>query len=1046
MLTLRIQLLADFGLTYGESPVTGVRSARLQSLLAYLLLHRAVPQSRHHVAFVFWPDLTEAQAHNNLRNLLYRLRRGLPDEDRFLYVNAQVLQWRADAPFELDVADFENAIARANQAETAGNQALVQKALEEAVELYQGDLLPSCYDDWILPERERLRAAFVAALDTLVRLLEGQYEYPAAIRYAEQLLQCDPLREATYRRLMRLHALHGDRAAALRVYQACVGTLAEELGVEPGPRTETLHTQLLNSDTAVVHPRNLPFSPTPLIGREEELAEIARLLEDPACRLLTLVGPGGIGKTRLAVRAARQAPVFLHGIHFVPLASVSSVALLDTAIADALQLPFHGREEPKTQLLNYLRQKEILLVLDNFEHLLPGAALLTGILQTAPRVKLLVTSRERLNLRGEWLIPIAGLRLPVEEKKDPVEASSAVQLFLQSARRVRPDFALSRSERSSVVSICRLVEGMPLAIELAAAWMRALSGREIAGEIEKGLDFLATWQRDVPERHRSLRAVFKHSWSLLSESEKAIFRQLSVFQGGFRRPAAAQVAGASLPDLMALLDKSLLHRTAAGRYQMHELLRQFAAEKLREVPQEETLVLNCHCEYYAAFLQAREADLKKGRQQEALAEIREEIDNVRTGWSWAVAHAKFDQIEASLESLYRFYEMRGWFHEGEDVFSQASEKLAHKSNATAESVLAKITARQGAFCYRYGCYEETRQLLQRSWHNSRRLGLQTEMAFCLMQLGATAGRQGENEEARQLLRESLAHYRQVEDQWGTAACLTTLGDITRRLGEYAEARQLLQESLALSRETGNSLEMAAALNNLGVLAGAQGEYTQARQFLENSLAIRRAAGYQWGVASNLSNLGLVVRVLGEHKTAKQFLQESLALRKDIGSPFGVAISLNNLGLVAYDLQEYGEAQQVFRESLAIRREINDRLGIAASLSNLGKVNCKLGNNAVAQRHFHEALQTALEIHNTPQILDILAGITELLRTQGEKVRAAEYLALVLDHPASERQTQTEASQHLDQLAAELPAELLKTAQEKGKRRTLADAAAEILQP
>jgi predicted ATPase/DNA-binding SARP family transcriptional activator/Tfp pilus assembly protein PilF len=1044
MWTLHIQLLGVFRLVYGEEPVTSLRSSRLQSLLAYLLLHRDAPQPRSHVAFVFWPDATEAQAHNSLRNLLYRLRRELPDADRFLHIDGQTLHWHPQAPFKMDVAEFEEAASAVVTAKADGNRAMVHEALEKAVSLYQDDLLPSCYDDWILPERERLRATYIQLLDTLIRLLENQQDYVTAIRYAERLLQHDPLREASYRRLMRLHARRGDRAAALHVYQRCVETLAEELGVEPAPRTETVYTQLFEADTAVAHPRNLPFSPTPLIGREEELAEIARLLADPACRLLTLVGPGGIGKTRLAVRAARQAPPFPHGIHFVPLASVSSVALLDTAIADALQLPYHSREEPETQLLNYLRQKEILLVLDNLEHLLPGAALIAGILQAAPRVKLLVTSRERLNIQGEWLIPIAGLRLPVEENKDPAEASSAVQLFLQSARRVRPDFTLSDAEREPVVKICQLVEGMPLGIELAAAWMRALSGREIAGEIEKGLDFLATWQRDLPERHRSLRAAFEHSWNLLSESEKVIFRQLSVFQGGFRRPAAAQVAGASLPNLLALLDKSLLHRTATGRYQMHQLLRQFGAEKLREVPQEQTLVLNRHCEYYTAFLQAREADLKKGRQQEGLAEIREEIDNVRAAWSWAVAHAKLEQIEASLGNLYHFHEIHGWFHEGEVTFGEAAASLAHHSEPTAEAVLAKVIARQGAFCYRRGRYKEVRQLLQRSLAISRRLGLRSEIAFCLQKLGATASRQGEYKEARQLLHQALALYQEMGDKWGAAACLTPLGDIARNLGEYVEAHRLLQESLALCRQVGDSLKTAAVLNNLGILAGAQGEYAEARQLFERSLAIRRAFGYRWGAASNLGNLGVVARALGEHTTAKQFLQESLTLRKDIGSPYGIAISLNNLGLVAYDLQEYDEARQFFRESLAIRREIDDRRGIASSLNKLGRVNSALGNNEIAQRRFYEALQTALEIQNTPQILDILAGIAELLQLQGEKARAAEYLALVLDHPASERQTQTEASQHLDRLAAELPAELLRTVQEKGKSRTLADVAHEIL--
>jgi DNA-binding SARP family transcriptional activator len=245
MRTLQIKLLGAFRLVYGEEPVTGLSPARLRSLLAYLLLHRNAPQSRAQIAFVFWPDSTESQARNSLRNLLYRLRHKLPDADRFLYVNAQTLQWRPQVPCVLDVADFEKAVDQADSARTAGNQAVVRTALEEAVALYRGNLLPSCYDGWILPERERLRTAFVAALDRLIRLLESQQQYPAAIRYAERLLRHDPLRETTYRRLMRLHAGHGDRAAALHVYQTCVETLDEKLGVGPDPRTRTLHTQLL---------------------------------------------------------------------------------------------------------------------------------------------------------------------------------------------------------------------------------------------------------------------------------------------------------------------------------------------------------------------------------------------------------------------------------------------------------------------------------------------------------------------------------------------------------------------------------------------------------------------------------------------------------------------------------------------------------------------------------------------------------------------------------------------------------------------------------
>ncbi|MGH8631367.1 MAG: ATP-binding protein, partial [Burkholderiales bacterium] len=368
-------------------------------------------------------------------------------------------------------------------------------------------------------------------------------------------------------------------------------------------------------DYTTARPRdNLPTPPTPLIGRERELAEMARLLGDPQCRLLTLAGPGGIGKTRLAIEAAdHQREAFADGAHFVSLAPIRSAEFIVPAIADAIGFAFYGAEDPKAQLLNYLSGKAPLLVLDNLEHLLEGVALLAEILERGPAVKLLATSRERLNLHGEWVLDIQGLPFPDEAGSAEVEGYSAVALFVQTARRAHVDFVLAAEERPAVARICRLVEGMPLGIELAAAWVRTLSCREIAQEIERnladprqGMDFLAASMRDVPERHRSIRAAFDHSWNLLSAEEQQVMRQLSVFRGGFRREAAEQVAGATLPLLSALVDKSLLRRTEAGRFDLHELVRQYAAAQLQADPQDEFVTCERFSHYYAVWLQRQE--------------------------------------------------------------------------------------------------------------------------------------------------------------------------------------------------------------------------------------------------------------------------------------------------------------------------------------------------------------------------------------------------------------------------------------------------------
>jgi DNA-binding SARP family transcriptional activator len=349
-------------LIYGDTPLTTVNMSRLQSLLAYLVLQRHAPQSRHHLAFLLWPDTPEAQAHTNLRTLLHRLRQALPEADRFLQADAQTVQWQSNAPFTLDVADFEQSLAQASSV----------PALQQAINLYRGDLLPGCYDDWLLLHRERLRQAFNQALEQLIIRLENERDYPAAIRATQRLLRHDPLHEVTYRRLMRLHALNGDRAGVQRVYQDCLATLRRELDVAPSPATQQAYERLAYIDTPITQRHNLPVQLIPFVGREEELAQLAQLLANPTCRLLTIVGPGGIGKTRLAIRAARaQIGVYLHGIYLASLTATISADFLVSALADALNFSFHGPEDPKIQLLNYLREKELLLVLDNFEHLLP---------------------------------------------------------------------------------------------------------------------------------------------------------------------------------------------------------------------------------------------------------------------------------------------------------------------------------------------------------------------------------------------------------------------------------------------------------------------------------------------------------------------------------------------------------------------------------------------------------------------------------------------------------------------------------------------------
>lgn len=439
---------------------------------------------------------------------------------------------------------------------------------------------------------------------------------------------------------------------------------------------------------------NLPIQSTSIVGRDEELAELRNLLSDPQVRLVTILGPGGIGKTRLALEVAvAQLPNFSQGVYFVDLVPVQSAVSIVSSIAQALNFSLDDNREPKQQLFDYVREKQILLVLDNFEHLLDGASLIGNLLQVASKLKILVTSRTKLSLQSEQLFLLKGLDYSEEKRiisKDATH-SNAVELFLQSAHRAQPDFAPTKDDLSAIAQICHLVQGIPLGIILAATWVELLTPVEIATEIRQNLDFLETDLRDLPERQQSLRAVFNYSWQLLSQREREIFQALSVFRGSFTRQAAQEVTGASLKDLMAFSHKSLLNQVSVGHYELHQLLRQYTGEKLTQDSTNNEAVLDRHSKFYANAIQQWSTDWKSPRSLQAQAGIRINRANILAAWEWAVVHQKVEYIDQLADRLSDVIE-GGWEHQqkSEIAYRQAAEKLATIEFSDAKRVLAKI--------------------------------------------------------------------------------------------------------------------------------------------------------------------------------------------------------------------------------------------------------------------------------------------------------------------------------------------------------------------
>jgi predicted ATPase/DNA-binding SARP family transcriptional activator len=987
-----------------------------------LIVYVAVTHQRHSrdaLAAFLWPEYDRVRAFANLRRTVWGLNKALAGD--YLDVDRDTIGLNSTADLWLDVDRFTELLAACRLHGHHETDVCTEclKLLTEAVELYTDDFLHGFtvhnspgFDEWQFFQAESLQRQFADALERLVLGYRSQGEFKAAIAYARRWLVLDTLHEPAHRALMELYAWSGQYSAALRQYRECARALEEQLQVAPqditvqlyqaikakqapvlpgGLRPTAISEQAPHSYNGVIPevglpvPRpthNLPTQPDPFIERAEEMAEIASLIGDPTCRLLTLVGPGGIGKTRLAIQAAgEQLESFAHGVYFVPCGAVNSMTSLVSAIADALHFSFYAGGDPKQQLLDFLRPKNLLLVIDSAEYLADAVEALTGILIEASAVKILATSIERLNLREEWTLEVQGLRYPEHEKDPDVERYSAVQLFLQSARRAYAGYTVSEGDRPYIVRICRLVAGMPLGIELAASWVRALSCREIVSEVESNLDFLATSLRNIPERHRSMRAVFEHTWNLLSHKEQLVLGRLAVFRGGFRRAAAEEVAEATLSLLLGLVDKSLLRRNATGSYEMLNVIRQYAEAKLDQETLDQAKAL--HCAYYVALLQQSGESIKGKRQKEALAEIKEELENMRTAWIWAVEHGKRREIRVFASNLYLFYEMQSRFQEGEELFRKVAERLNHLGEAAcgdgvdADLLAAQILARRGGFSYRLGL----------------------------------------SEQAIHLLKESLAVFRSADELAETAFCLANLGDIARIRGEYGEARALLEESLAICEKTGDQRIAARTFTNLGVVAGSSGEYREARQLFQESLIIYQALGDLWGKTMVLINLGIIAYYLREYVEAQNLLHESLETATAIQNHYGIAISLNNLGLVAYELEQYADAKRLHQESCAIFKEIGYRLGAALTLNDLGNVTRALGEDEASQAYFREALKTAVEIEARPLAMDVLMGMATLIQDKQPEL-ALGLLKFTIQHPATDRETRDRATHLLNELESQ----------------------------
>ena len=1117
MAHLNISSLGTLRFSLDHAPNLSIPSSKAQALLVYLAVESRQDHARSKLADLLWPDRSEAAARHSLSQALSVLRRSIDGAarggvDPFIDVARRTIRFNVRSDHWLDVKLLE---------ELRSNRYRDMALCEQAIAAYRGDFLDGfsvrhapVFEEWQLVQREHWHRLAVAALDRLVGFYTAEGDYGKALLYAWQKLDLDPWREDGHRQVMELLALSGQRSAALAQYKTCRHILREELNSDPEAETDALHAAItagrpLRSDRPPVpsgavsesSPR-LPVQSTLCIGREADVRAIVAMLEDGGCRLLTLVGAGGVGKTRLALEAV--APLAREGTVrsvVVPLIALDSAQAVVAAVARELGLAFSASGlPPLQQLLGHLRNKQLILILDGAEHLsrtgeTPEDAgnaatdVVSAVLAAAPRVKLLVTSRIRLNVLGEHLYPVKPLGYP-ETTPDAPEAGTyaAIQLFAQSARRLRPTFALTERNVEAVAGICRYVRGLPLALMLTATWTPVMAVSDILrllkGDGGQALDVLRTDWRNVAPRHRDIRVVYENSWQMVGEPAQELCQALSVFEGEFTLSEMVGVTGARLHDFRALVDAAFVDLAPRGRYVMHDLLREFVLEKLARDPATERRCRSRHAAYYVAALQRWGEDLKGPQQQAALAEMDGAIANFTLAWERSVAEGDLAAIDRSLDALrlYLLYRVRP--AEAARLSKAAVDQLETPVDAqdSREGGRLRVLVRVLTWHSAFVPHEEARRVLARALRLASMaateddLDVRAERAAVLLRLGQVLA--GTDRVAQErCLGEALSLTRETGDVWLEAAVLRSLAGLAWGRGRFRRAMRHHEDSLAIARRLEDLRGVAWSLDGVCWTASISGRAEYAAELARENLEARRALDDKAELASGLYVLGITHICLGRVGEAIPRLEECVAIEMDdLGLPAGREISMlawartlagqhkpayrlacqalpvlhaeGNPRLIAWGqfvqgsaaaaLTEYGEAAKSLTDGVRGYRLLNQQLELAMTLSTLAYVYCAQGNLDQAIPLIREALPLGLDIGSPQAQAYALVGASLLALHEDSVLRAVELYALAATlMPCAERCAWfwDVAKRHIDVAATPLVAAQVSAVEERGRALT-----------
>ena len=1016
MQPLHLALLGTFNLTTNNGTPIPLATDKVRGLLAYLAVEADRPHRREALAGLFWPEMPDEQARSNLRLTLHRLRQAIDDRlpgasMQLLTINRHIVQLHTTG-LSRDHDQFQQAILSCEthnhlEMESCG---VCRQALTHAAALYQGEFLAGfsldegeTFEDWLLVQREFLHQKALLALHTLTNLLTHQGDTEAALHYAQRQMALDPFYEPAYRQAMHIQASNGLRPQALTLYEQLHQLLAQEMGVTPAPETVQLWQKIKDGSFQPTPTRptqteihHFPTPLTPFVGRQRELNELLTTLAQPDCRVLTLLGPGGMGKTRLSVQVGRQMShsprQYRDGIYFIALANVTTEELLITTMTQRLGLRLDEQTPPRQQLLAYLRDKEMLLVCDNFEQIVTAAALIADIVAAAPQVQILLTSREPLNIQAEWRQRVGGL--------DTSEGSQeAVELFLHSARRMVPNFQLRPADEPVVQALSRLVDGLPLALEIAAAWVRVLEPAAILRETQKSLDFLASPLHDLPERHQSVRAVLTQSWQMLTPALQSVLARLALFPGAFALDAVLTILpDVTMLDIATLLDRSLLHRLPQGRYEMHELLRQFTRqqENAGELTPQPSLLSRQYSHYYLGLVAEHEGKLRGRDPQPALHLLQNELEHIRQAWQWAIAGQQTDLLNQAIPGLSRFYHLAGLFHEAADRFLAALPLVSTWPDSPATSLLlSQLHAQASHFLGQRGQYEEAIRQAQSARHRAERLGENRLLGQSYSLEGEWRRHRGQLDEAKQLLTQALQFYSTPDPEGEMAHILNEMGLVHVTQSQYAVALYTFTQAQQIYEAVGDQAEISTTLGNIGHAYQLKGDYPQALTHLRQAMAIAEAIGYKQGIVQHALSLGNVQMEQGDLAAARTAYTQALQLAQGLGYVRGIINSMLQLGNADANQGQFQEALLWFQKAKIQAEAAGLRDLLALILGRQAIVLGRRGDNAAAIALYEQAIALCRELHNQAELGRNLSNLGNIYLRLGEVERARQQFEMGL---------------------------------------------------